>query len=83
VTGQLHAPAALPPVPIRYEARAPRRRSGRGGEGKKSRHCPCRELNPGHPARSLVCLLTELPGLTMIELVMAWKKVMAYFMVPF
>jgi hypothetical protein len=29
-------------------------RSVHGGEGKVSRHCPCRELNPGRPARSLV-----------------------------
>jgi hypothetical protein len=29
---------------------------------KKSRHCLCRELNPSRPARSLVSILTELPG---------------------
>jgi hypothetical protein len=27
---------------------------GVSGEERKSRHCPCRELNPGRPARSLV-----------------------------
>jgi hypothetical protein len=27
----------------------------------KRRICPCRELNPGRPARSLVSILTELP----------------------
>jgi recombinational DNA repair protein (RecF pathway) len=27
---------------------------------KKSHHCPSRELNPGHPASSLVTLLAEL-----------------------
>jgi hypothetical protein len=30
---------------------------------KKSYHCTSRELNPGRPARSLVCLLTELTQL--------------------
>jgi hypothetical protein len=28
---------------------------------KTSHHCPCRELNPGRPARSLVSIPTELP----------------------
>jgi hypothetical protein len=28
---------------------------------KKSHQCPCWELNPGRPARSLVSVLTELP----------------------
>jgi len=27
---------------------------------KQSLHCPCRELNPDNPARSLVTMLTEL-----------------------
>jgi len=27
---------------------------------KKKHHYPCRELNAGHPARSLVSILTEL-----------------------
>jgi hypothetical protein len=27
---------------------------------KKSFHCPCQELNPGHPAHSLVTTLTQL-----------------------
>jgi len=27
---------------------------------EKSHHYPCWELNPGHPAHSLVCILTEL-----------------------
>jgi len=30
---------------------------------KKSYHCPCREMNHGRPARSLVSILTELPRL--------------------
>jgi hypothetical protein len=42
-------------------------RSGRGGENKKkSHHCLCRELNPGHLARSLATVLTELPRLVSV-----------------
>jgi hypothetical protein len=29
---------------------------------RKISHFPCRELNPGRPARSLVSILTEIPG---------------------
>jgi len=29
-------------------------------KGEKYRHCPCRKLNPGRQARSLVTTLTEL-----------------------
>jgi hypothetical protein len=36
-------------------------RSRRGGKEKISHHCHYRELNSGRPARSLVCILTELP----------------------
>jgi hypothetical protein len=36
-------------------------RSGRGGEEKNS--SPCRELNPGLSACSLVSILTKLPRL--------------------
>jgi hypothetical protein len=38
-------------------------RFGRGGEEKTPHHCPCRELNPDRPARSLVSILTKLPRL--------------------
>jgi hypothetical protein len=38
-------------------------RSGRGGEEEKSNNCPCRELNPNRPTRSLVSIQTELPRL--------------------
>jgi hypothetical protein len=40
----------------------PQSQSGRDGE-EKTRHCPCRELNPGRPAHSLVCIMTELSWL--------------------
>jgi hypothetical protein len=32
----------------------PQRRAERGYEKRKSHHCPCQELEPGRPARSLV-----------------------------
>jgi hypothetical protein len=38
-------------------------RTGCGGEEKNFHHCPCRELNPGRPTRSLVTTLSELPWL--------------------
>jgi hypothetical protein len=58
VSGQLHAPAALPPgqeplVPIGYEAGWAQSRSGRGGEEKNSQPPPGIEpQNNDHPARS-------------------------------
>jgi len=59
VSGQLHSPAALitgkePPVPLG----GPQDRYGFGSEYKNFHHCLSRELNPGRPARSLVCILT-------------------------
>jgi hypothetical protein len=52
VSGQLHAPAALPPgkeplVPIGYEAGWAQSQSGRGGEEKNSH--PRRESKPRTP----------------------------------
>jgi len=41
-------------------------RSGRDGEEKKSHHCPCRDFNPGRPARSLVTVLTDLHRLVVL-----------------
>jgi hypothetical protein len=34
----------------------PQRRSGRGCEEKK-KPCPCRKLDPDHPARSVITIL--------------------------
>jgi hypothetical protein len=54
-SGQLQAPAALPlgkgpPVRVVWEAGwAPEPRSGRCGVEENP--CPCREWNPGRPAR--------------------------------
>jgi hypothetical protein len=66
VSGQLHAPATLPPgknpcCPLDRRLEGPQSWSGRGGEEKNSHHCPCQELKPCGPARSLVTILTELP----------------------
>jgi hypothetical protein len=44
---------------------APRTSVERGGEHIKFRHRPCRELNSGHAAHSLVSILTELPRLSL------------------
>jgi len=47
-SGQLHTPAASPPVIIRQEAEwDPKLVWTRWRKGK-IRHCPCRKLNPGH-----------------------------------
>jgi len=54
VSGQLHAPAALPQYC----------QSGRRDEEKKFSSLRLPQLNPGRPARSLVTILTELPRLT-------------------
>jgi hypothetical protein len=37
--------------------------SGHNGKEKKSHHFPFRELNPGHPASTLISILTELTQL--------------------
>jgi len=63
VSCQLHEPAALPlgkssGYPLDMRMGRPQTRSGRGGKGKKP--SPCRELNPGRPARNLVCIVTKL-----------------------
>jgi hypothetical protein len=46
-------------------------RSGRGVEEEKSQNCPCRELNPGHPAHNLVSIL---PGFLREEVTQILKK---------
>jgi len=38
----------------------PQSKSGCGGKEKQFRCCPCRELNPDHPAHSLIPTFTEL-----------------------
>jgi hypothetical protein len=53
-------------------------RSGRGGEEKGSYYCPCRELNPGRPARSLVAILTELPR--QVKFGECWKSFVFYLL---
>jgi hypothetical protein len=62
-SGQFHASTALPPgirAPGIYrigDLVCPR--ADLNAVMKKiSRHCPSRELNPGRPARRIVCILT-------------------------
>jgi len=64
VSGQLHVQVVFSrgqdqPCPFDMRLVGPQSRSERGGEEKKSLHCPCRELKTGRPARSLVSVLTE------------------------
>jgi hypothetical protein len=66
VSGEFHAPAALPPgeepsVPLDRRLDGSQSRSGRGGEEEDT--SPCRESNPGRPVLCLVIVLTELPRL--------------------
>jgi hypothetical protein len=46
--------------PLDSRLSGPQGQSERSGEVKKSHHCLCRESNPGHAARSLFTILTEL-----------------------
>jgi hypothetical protein len=48
-------------------------------KGKKSHHCPSRELNPGPPSRSLVSVLTELLQLSLLR---HFKKISGYLQTP-
>jgi hypothetical protein len=65
VSGQLHAPAALPPrknprYPLDGRLDGPENRSGRGSEEKNSQPPPGIEpYNPDRPARGLVTIPTE------------------------
>jgi hypothetical protein len=61
VSGQVHAPAALPPggkspwYPLDRRLGEPQCRYGRGGEEKS---LPLPGIEPGHPDRSLVTILS-------------------------
>jgi hypothetical protein len=72
-SGQLQAPAALPPgkspwYPLDRKLGGPQSRSGRGGEEKNSQPPPGIEpFNPDRPAHSLVAIPTELLQLWMKE----------------
>jgi hypothetical protein len=66
VSGQLHAPAVLPPkkesmVPTGLDAGWAR--AGLGAVGKRKISCPCRQSNPGRRARRPSPLSTELSRL--------------------
>jgi hypothetical protein len=64
VSGQLHAPAALPP--LRIATGTPwiggwvGPRAGLDAMAKRKFLCPCRNSNPGRLARSLVTVLIEI-----------------------
>jgi hypothetical protein len=66
VSGQLHTLAALchgvraPGTHWTGGLGGPQSWSGCGGDKKKSHHCFCWELNPGHAAYSLVTILLQL-----------------------
>jgi hypothetical protein len=65
MSGQLHAPAALPRgkssrYPLENRLGELQNRSGRNDEEIKSHHWRYRELNPGLPARSLVTEVIQL-----------------------
>jgi hypothetical protein len=71
VSGQLHAPAALPQgkspcCPLDRRLGGPQSRSGRGGE-EKNIFYSCRESNPGRPATSLIIVLTGLAAANMLK----------------
>jgi len=57
------APVKEPPCTLYRKLGGPQSLSICGGEEKISHHCPCLELDPGGPARSIVTILTELPRL--------------------
>jgi hypothetical protein len=56
MSGQLHALAMprerVPQYPLDRRLGRPQTYSRHGGEEKKSLHCLCQELDPGHPART-------------------------------
>jgi hypothetical protein len=58
VSGELHAQAALNPVPIGYEAGWAPNRSGHSSEERSP--CPCQESNPGRPVRIIATMMTDL-----------------------
>jgi len=63
VSGQVYDPATLPPgknsrYPLDRRLGRPQVLCVRGGEENNS--CPCRQLNPGRPARSSFIIVIEL-----------------------
>jgi hypothetical protein len=67
---QLHASAAIPPAkelpaPTEWATHWVSSRADLNAVAKRKNSiiAPCRELNPGLPARSLVTIVTELPRL--------------------
>jgi hypothetical protein len=67
VSGQLHAAAVLPPGKdppgTHWIGGCVDPIAGLNVLGTRKKPCPCRESNPGFPARILVTILIELPCL--------------------
>jgi hypothetical protein len=61
MSSQIHALAALPPIPVGQEARYAPDFVCMGRRREKEHYCPSRKLNPRRLARGLVPILTELP----------------------
>jgi hypothetical protein len=61
VSGQLHGRGKSPRYRLGRRLGESQSWCQRGGEEKKSLHCPYRESNSGRPARNVVTILTELP----------------------
>jgi hypothetical protein len=72
MSGQIHAPAGLflgkspPPPGIHLIGGWVNPRAALDSVAKRKILCPSRESRSGHPARSLVTLLTELPHITQL-----------------
>jgi hypothetical protein len=79
VSGQIHAPAALPlgkepPVPL-DRLGGLQNRSGTSGE--ETNPCIYRESNPGRPSRSVITILTD-PG-SLLKMYGEWRHSSMHF----
>jgi len=83
VSGLLHGPAALPP---RKKPPAPHWIGGwvsfravLDAVEKRKKPCICQESKPGHPAHSIVTILTELSRLLKVDLIfMKMSEILKY-----
>jgi hypothetical protein len=88
MSGQLRAPAALPPrrnpplCPLDRSLNGFHSRPGRGSEDETSFFSPCRELNPDRSVRSPATVLTVLCLHHLLDqllnLWLTWKKITLY-----
>jgi len=68
----LYAKKKRAPVPTGQETGWVQSQSEHDSKEKNSHHCPCQELNCGHPACSLVSILTELYDMVYVNEIQ-WK----------